>query len=59
MKATIIIIVVALIVWGARKWFISLINNAWGGKGRKPSQGGNGGTDTPENDNPDNVKPSK
>ncbi|MBP1593592.1 MAG: hypothetical protein H6Q12_610 [Bacteroidetes bacterium] len=50
MKATIIIIVVAAVGYAAYKWF-----------SRKPkaSKGGSGGTDTPENDNPDSVKPSK
>lgn len=50
MKTLIIIIVVAAVGYAAYKWF---------SRKPQPSKGGNGGTDTPENDNPDNVKPSK
>lgn len=50
MKTLIIIIVIAVVGYSAYK-FIS--------RKPQPSKGGNGGTDTPENDNPDNVKSSK
>jgi len=50
MKTLIIIIVVAAVGYAAYKWF---------SRKPQPSKGGNGGTDTPENDNPDSVKPSK
>lgn len=49
MKALIIIIVVVLIVWGVRKWTISLIDKAWGGKGTTPSQ-------SPKRDNDNKTK---
>ena len=50
MKTLIIIIVIAAVGYSAYKWF---------SRKPQPSKGGNGGIDTPENDNPDNVKPSK
>ena len=50
MKTLIIITVIAAVGYSAYKWF---------GRKPSPSKGGNGGSDTPENDSPDSVKPSK
>jgi len=50
MKTLIIIIVIAAVGYAAYKWF---------SRKPQPSKGGDGGSDSPENDNPDNVKQSK